>query len=154
MIHSRKALLALSLCTGLIPGAALAADNNGAGGAATLNATVGSLAVNGGRFICTAAINSDGTIATTLAGSFIDATRTFKVGTGDYQVAFKGPCGNVQIQNGWFRVVQRDTLTTGVLPDGTCIVADRAGVPSAVFIRCFNTAGVQANTSFTVSVSR
>jgi hypothetical protein len=32
--------------------------------------------------------------------------------------------------------------------------ADRDGVPSALFIECFNAAGVDTNTSFTVSVSR
>lgn len=152
MFRSKNALLALSLCAGLIPGAALAVDNNG--GTGPLNATPGSLAVNGGRFICTAAINSDGTIATTLIGSFIDGAHTLRLAPGRCQVAFKGPCANVQIANGWFRVVQVDTLTTGMTGAHYCTVADRNGVTNAVFMESFNQAGGRADTSFTISVSR
>jgi hypothetical protein len=54
----------------------------------------------------------------------------------------------------WFRIIQPDTLTLGTLPALTCTVADRFGLPSAVFIECFNSAGARTNTSFTVSVSR
>jgi hypothetical protein len=60
----------------------------------------------------------------------------------------------VQIANGWFRVIQPDTLTIGSLPARSCVVADRLGVPSALFIQCFNNTGVLVDTSFTVSVSR
>jgi hypothetical protein len=118
---------------------------------------VGSLAPNEGHILCTAAINSNGTIATHLFGGtfdYIDAPRTFRLSTGRYQVGFKGPCPNVQIANGWFRIVQPDTLTGGVLGPRYCTVANRDGVPSALFIECFNNAGADTDTSFTVSVSR
>ena len=56
--------------------------------------------------------------------------------------------------NGWFRIVQPDTLTGGVLGPHYCTVADRDGNPAGVFIECFNNAGVDTDTSFTLSVSR
>lgn len=160
MSNGKNALFALFLCAGIVPGAALAQsqDRLFAGAAATpLNAVVGSIAPNEGHFLCTAAINSNGTIATHLFGAsfdFIDSTRTFKLLTGRYQVGFKGPCANVQIANGWFRLVQPDTLAGGVLGARYCNVANRDGVPSALFIECFNNAGIDTDTSFTVSVSR
>ena len=87
-----------------------------------------------------------------------NAAATFKLPgqTGRYQVGFKAPCPNVQIANGWFRLVQPDTLTGGVMAARFCYVANRdpPGPPSALFIECFNAAGVDADTSFTVSVSR
>jgi hypothetical protein len=64
MLRSTSVFLALSLAAGLVPGLALA-QQNGPSGPVPANAVVGSLAVNGGRILCTAAINSDGTIATT-----------------------------------------------------------------------------------------
>jgi hypothetical protein len=121
---------------------------------------VGSLTPNQAHLLCSAAINSNGTVATHLFGGTgapfdsIDAPRTFRILPGRYQVGFKAPCPNVQIANGWFRLVQPDTLTGGVLGARYCTVADRDGVPSALFIECFNAAGVDTNTSFTVSVSR
>jgi hypothetical protein len=151
MFRRKNALLSVALCAALVPGAALAVDNNGPVGP---DLGVGTAAVNGGRILCTAAINTNGSIATTLAGSFIDPVNTHILGTGIYQVAFKGPCGNIQSINGWFRLIQPDTLTTGSLPARSCTVADRGGLVSGLFITCFNSAGVLTNTSFTVSVSR
>jgi hypothetical protein len=121
---------------GLLPGTALA-EPNAQPGVTPENAVVGSQAVNGGRILCTAAINSNGTIATTLTGSFIDSTKTFRITKGQYQVRFKGPCGNVQGVNGWFHIVQVDTLTTGNPTPAICQTADRAGVPSAIFCNLF-----------------
>jgi hypothetical protein len=154
MIRSASVFLSLSLAAGLASGAALAADSNGPGGAAPKNAGVGSIEENGGRFLCNAAINTNGSIATELDSSFIDPVRTFKLSTGTYQVGFKGPCANVQIANGWFRIVQPDTLTFNTLPARSCTVADRFLVPSALFIQCFDFRGNLVDTSFTVSVSR
>jgi len=151
MFRRKNALLSVAMCAAVVPGAALAGDNNG--GPAP-NAPVGSLALNAGRILCTAAINSNGTIATTLAGSFINPATTSRFGLGLYQVGFKGPCSNVQAVNGWFRIVQRDTLTTGSLGAGSCAVADRSGNPAGVFVNCFNGTGGAADTSFTLSVSR
>ena len=156
MIRSASVFLGLSLAAGLASGAALAA--NGPSGPAPSNAVVGSIEENGGRFLCNAAINSNGTIATELDSSFIDPAKTFKgpdgLRVGTYQVGFKGPCANVQIANGWFRIVQPDTLTFGTLPARSCTVADRFLVPSALFIQCFDHNGNLVDTSFTVSVSR
>jgi hypothetical protein len=153
MFRRKNALLSVALCVAVVPGAALAGDNNNNGGPAP-NAPVGSLALNAGRILCTAAINSNGTIATTLVGSFINPATTSRVGLGQYQVGFKGPCSNVQAINGWFRIVQRDTLGTGLLGAGSCAVADRAGNPAGIFVNCFNGTGGAADTSFTLSVSR
>ncbi len=150
MFRRKNTLLSVALCAALVPGAALAVDNGPVGP----DLVVGSGAVNGGRILCTAAINTNGSIATTLAGSFIDPVNTHILGTGVYQVAFKGPCGNIQSINGWFRLIQPDTLTGGSLPARSCTVADRVGLVSGLFIACFNSAGLLTNTSFTVSVSR
>lgn len=133
-------------------GVALAGPN----GTAARDITAGTAAPNQGHFLCTAAINSDGTIATVGGGaaSHVKAASTFRLGTGTYQVAFLAPCGNVQLKNGWFRVVQVDTLTTGSISPGTsCTVADRAGDTSAVFVDC-GLNGTAVDTSFTISVSR
>jgi hypothetical protein len=150
MFRRKNTLLSVALCAALVPGAALAVDN----GPVAPDLAVGSGALNAGRILCTAAINTNGSIATTLAGSFIDPVNTHILGTGVYQVAFKGPCSNIQSINGWFRLIQPDTLTTGSLPARSCTVADRAGLVSGLFIVCFNSAGLLTNTSFTVSVSR
>jgi hypothetical protein len=147
----KKYSLLICFCSWLVPGAALAQDNNGGTKA---NATPGSLTPNQGHILCTAAINSDGTIATRLTGSYINSANTKRLSTGTYQVAFNYPCGNVQIVWGWFRLVQPDTLTDGTLPARSCIVADRAGVPSALWIQCFSNTGALTDTSFTVSVSK
>jgi hypothetical protein len=157
MKHRVSSFLAVSLCTALLPSAVFAQsqqDRPSSSAVAPANAPVGSAAVNAGRILCTAAINSTGTIATTLAGSFINSATTSRITTGRYQVGFKGPCSNVQSTNGWFRIVQPDTLTGGVLGPFYCTVADRTGNPAGVFIECFNKAGVDADTSFTLSVSR
>jgi hypothetical protein len=145
--------LLLGTAIGLVPGAAFAQSQDKPSSAAVspADAPVGSLAPNQAHFLCTAAINSTGTIA---GGNFVDPARTFKLGTGRYQVGFLAPCPNVQIANGWFRVIQPDTLNNSVMPDRSCYVADRFGVASALFIECFDHNGSDANTSFTVSVSR
>jgi hypothetical protein len=152
MVRGAANLIAISLCAGLFPNLALAQSVNN--GPRPLNAGVGSLALNAGRILCTAAINSNGTIATTLTGSFINAAQTLRLSQGAYQVAFLGPCSNVQAANGWFRLVQVDTLTTGFLGGITCSVADRAGLPNAIFVGCTNNTGVFTDASFTLSVSR
>jgi hypothetical protein len=132
-------------------GAALAAGNGGPKRSIAPNTAK----ANHGHFLCTAAINDNGTIATNgPATSYINAAKTFQIGTGIYQVAFISPCNNVQLVNGWFRVVQPDTLTTGTLATGsTCHVADRAGEPSAIWVQC-GVGTTLTDMSFTLSVSR
>ena len=97
----------------------------------------------------TAAINSVATVANCFR---CNRANTFTLGTGLYQVGFDE---NVQANNGWSRWVQVDTLSTGSISNVSCTTADRAGVPSAVWVACFNNAtGLPANTSFFLFVAR
>lgn len=112
-------------------------------GYAPSDAPAGSLQDNRGNLLCTAAINSTGTKA---GGNTVAAST--RLGLGTYQVTFKAPCTSVTAANGWMRVVQVDTLTTGSLPSIKCTTADRAGVPNAVWVACYNSAGAPADTSF------
>jgi hypothetical protein len=77
----------------------------------------------------TAAINSDGSVASCFG---CDPIQTVRLGVGIYQVNF---FENVQATNGWSRWLQPDTLSTGSL-DAYCTTADRAGLPSAIFVQC------------------
>jgi hypothetical protein len=157
-MRSTSAFFALSLSAGFLPVVALAGGPNEPSGTTPANATVGSLAVNAGRVLCTAAINSNGSIATTPTGSFV-TTGTGRLTKGQYAVVFKGPCGNVQAVNGWFHSVHVDTLTTGALGPTICTTADLAGNPAGVFVICFcppfNPGFSSAcDTSFELSASR
>ena len=154
MFNVKSVALAALMGAAFLPGAAFAGDNGG--GPTGLDVTVNSLAANEGHILCTAAINSTGSVAT--AGgpgtSHVDVVHTLSIGVGQYQVAFLNPCSNVTIKNGFFRIVQTDTLSGGSVPAGTsCSVADRDGVVNAVFVKC-DVLGTPTNTSFTISVSR
>jgi hypothetical protein len=129
------------------------ADSNG--GAGRRDLPVHTARANNGQVLCTAAINTDGTIATQApAASYINPAKTIKLSTGQYQVGFIVPCNNIVLANGWFRVVQPDTLESGALaPGSSCTVADRSGEPSAPFIRCA-VGTTETDMSFTVQVSR
>ena len=130
----------LVAAAGLVLGmGAQAADN----GYAALDAAPGSLLDNRGNILCTAAINSTGV----KAGGNTVASST-RLGVGTYQVAFKAPCSPVTAASGWMRIVQVDTLTIGTLPSIRCVTADRAGVPIAVWVQCYNAAGTPVDTSF------
>jgi hypothetical protein len=96
----------------------------------------------------TAAINPDGTVAACFG---CNKGNTVHLGTGVYQVGFNT---NVQANNGWSRWVQVDTLSTGSIAGVSCTTADRAGLPSGVFVLCLNTAGVDTDTSFFLFVAR
>ena len=156
MICRKNALLSLALCAGLIPGAALAQeDNNNGGPAGPQNVPAGShRRTNHGHFVCDVAINSNGSIATPASeANYISAAA--QIGAGTYRIRFNPPCQNVQITNGWYRIVQPDLLTAGFLQLArNCGVADEPGFPNGILVRCFNSAGAQAPTSFTLSVSR
>jgi len=106
---------------------------------------------NHGHFVCTAAINSGGGV---FSGEYVNTAQTMKLGTGTYQVGFNAPCADVRIALGWYRIAQPDTLTWGTLPARSCIVADRAGVSSAIWLQCYGANGALVDTSFTLSVSR
>jgi hypothetical protein len=161
MMRFKSTLFALSLCAALVSGIALAAAavNEGPVGGmdADMDAAGPALNTNEGHFLCTAAITSAGGV---FSGQYVNGALTFRLTPamggllhGSYQVAFLAPCPNVQIANGWFRICQIDTLTTGTV-NGYCTVADRFGVPSAVFVETFNAAGVPTDLPFTLSVSR
>jgi len=92
----------------------------------------------------TAAINSDGSVATCF--QCVSATR---LALGQYQVVFNT---NAQATNGWSRWVQPDTLSTGTT-NAYCTTADRAGVPNGVWIECRNAAGL-TDTSFYLFFAR
>jgi len=115
------------------------ADNGGYGAE---NAP-GPVLDNRGSILCTAAINSTGLKA---GGNTVAAST--RLGVGTYQITFKAPCTAVTAANGWARIVQVDTLTAGTLPSIKCITADRAGVPNAVWVQCYNSAGALTDTSF------
>jgi hypothetical protein len=82
----------------------------------------------------TAAINSDGTIASCFE---CVPANTKRLGVGQYQIDFGE---NVQAINGWSRWVQADTLTTGTV-NAWCNTADRAGDPNAVWVNCQHSGG-------------
>ena len=152
MARFKSITLALSLCAALAPGIALADDNNTGGTLAPAAATGPSrIADNHGHFVCTAAIRANGTV---FSGEYVKVAQTLRLSAGTYQVAFTDPCPVVTIASGWFRIAQPDTLTTGTLPARSCTTADRGGVPSAVWVRCFNASGAPTDTPFTLHVSR
>ena len=108
-------------------------------------------AQNHGQVLCTAFVNSNGSRA---GGTHV--TTTSKVGVGQYNVRFSGPCsGNIRINNGWARWVQPDTLQFGTT-DGHCTTADLAatGGVGGIWVSCFNGAGAQADRSFSLFVAR
>lgn len=148
MVHVKKSALALALCAALVPSAAFAGVNDQPAEAPA--AAGAALDTNEGHFLCTAAITAAGGV---FSGQYVNGPLTGQLSTGTYQVAFNAPCPNVQLANGWFRVCQIDTLTTGEAT-GYCTVADRAGVPSGIFVATFNSAGAPTNLPFTLSVSR
>jgi hypothetical protein len=161
MVRSKSTSFALSLCAALVSGIALAAanvnDGPEGGMQQDMDAAGPALNTNEGHFLCTAAITAAGGV---FSGQYVNAALTSKVlpGAGGllhgaYQVAFLAPCPNVQIANGWFRICQIDTLTTGTV-NGYCTVADRFGVNSAVWVETFNAQGVPTDLPFTLSVSR
>ncbi len=121
------------------------------------NAPTGSLNPNRGEIKCTAAVNSNGSVATRIqfpSRSHVDPFGTVRLGTGLYQVAFLHPCSDVRSVLGWFRWVQPDDLNSGAVGARYCTVADRLGDTAAVFVECFNGAGFLADTSFTITLSR
>jgi hypothetical protein len=160
MVCSKSTVFALSLCVVLVPGTLFAAVNGPEGQEIVAGAPAAAgpaTSTNEGHFLCTAAINATGGV---FSGQYVNGALTGRVlpaqgglAAGSYQVSFNAPCANVQIANGWFRICQIDTLTIGTI-GGYCTVADRYGVPSAVWVETFNAAGTPTNLPFTLSVSR
>jgi hypothetical protein len=103
-----------------------------------------------GMVRATAAINSNGTVASCFG---CNRSSTGRVGTGEYQVIFNEP--NVQAANGWSRWLQVDTLGRNFWINRSCTTADRSGHVNGVWVSCFdNQTGAPADTSFFLFVAR
>ncbi len=142
-----KLAVALSLSTALFSVAAMGQGENG-----PTELDIAKIAKPVGAVLCTAAVNSTGT----LAGKF-GAKSVTHLGTGLYQVEFAGgACGaNVQAVKGHMRWLQVDTLTTGSITGGVrCTTADRVGVVSAIFVECEDAGGTAVDTSFFLFIAR
>lgn len=136
----------------ILPVSAAFADNNG-GEFAPADAAVGSLKANFGNAVCTAAINSTGTVAGG-ASVNLNAAQTQRISAGTYEVDFKNPCQDVRAASGFARYVQVDTLTFGSAPPITCTTADRAADISSIWVQCWDQTGALADTSFFLTVTR
>ncbi len=122
-------------------------QNGGDRTAAPLDGTVNT--PTRGVVFKTAAINSGASVANCFR---CNRATTTHVSTGEYQVGFDE---NVQAINGWSRWVQVDTLNIGSISNVSCTTADRAGLPSGVWVACFNNStGAPADTSFFLFVAR
>ena len=153
----RVTLKSLALAAGLVmtlAGIASAQEPNTLPGQSPVPAAVTLSQATRGVVFYTAAINSDGTVASCFG---CNRARTFKLSTGQYQVDFGK---NVQANNGFSRWVQADTLTTGT-ENAWCNTADRAGDANAVFVNCQTTGGpgsmgnsAPVDTSFFLFVAR
>lgn len=118
-----------------IPGNAVAQSfPNTETGIKPLNLVPGTAAPTRGVVFFTAAINSDGTVASCFE---CDAANTKRLGVGQYQIDFGE---DVEAVNGWSRWVQADTLATGTT-DAWCNTADRAGDANAVWVNCQHAGG-------------
>jgi hypothetical protein len=94
-----------------------------------------------GVMVYTAAINSDGTVASCYGCL---KAKTLHIGTGQYQVAFGQ---NVQATLGFSRWVRPDTLAAGAT-NVWCDTADRAGLTSGVYVNCQTAAGPKDSSFF------
>ncbi|MDB5970578.1 MAG: hypothetical protein JWQ90_3028 [Hydrocarboniphaga sp.] len=145
-----KRLVVVAAVTAIFSSMGASAGPNDSAGPVPADVAAGSLTGTSGLSLCTAAINSDGT----LAGKF-RAKSSALVAPGSYEVLFGDICGNITAVNGWSRWVQVDTLTTSQVSGGiTCTTADRAGAKNGVFIYCTDAAGAAINTSFFLFVAR
>jgi hypothetical protein len=132
----------------------MAQDNNTVPGAPRAPRNLQSAQPTRGVVFFTAAINTDGSIASCFQ---CNAPNTTRVGVGQYQIDFGQ---NVQAINGWSRWVQADTLTTGT-ENAWCNTADRAGDDNAVWVNCQTSGGPGSmgnskpvDTSFVLFVAR
>jgi len=126
---------------------------NRAPGETVLDAILGPVLAKAtkGKVKCTAAINSDGTVAQCFLCNR-DPAETRRITTGQYEVAFSGVCSNVTANLGFSRWVQPDTLGTA-FTDAYCTTADRAGDPTSIFVGCKNASGF-VDTSFFLFVAK
>jgi hypothetical protein len=114
--------------------------NNSRPGVVPFDITPGSAQPTRGVVIFTAAINSNGSVASCFG---CDKAKTFRVGVGRYIVDFGE---NMQAVNGWSRWVQPDTLQFGIVgstgnPGAWCTTADAAADSNAVWVNCQHAGG-------------
>ncbi len=143
------AMLAVAGASSWQPVTHAQSDDNG--GSSIFTSQVTLAARNRGIVNFTAAINSDGTVAQCFECA--PATTT-KLGTGIYQVDF---LRDVRATSGYFRFIQVDTLQTGTISGGvSCTTADRAGLSTAIYVKCTSaaSAGAEVDTSFMVIAFR
>jgi hypothetical protein len=126
--------LAVALIIGLAGAASAFEEDNLPPGQSAVPAAVTLSNTTRGVVFFTAAINSDGTVASCF---HCNTAQTFKLSTGAYQVDFGQ---DIRANNGFSRWVQPDTLTTGS-ENAWCNTADRGGDVNAVFVNCQTTGG-------------
>ena len=119
------------------------------GGRSAEDAPVGSIPIASGAPLCRAAINSNGTIA----GGGGTLTSAANLGTGFYEVIWKGRCLNVTAANGFSTWIQTHTFTTGAV-NAYCTAADRAGNPNGTFVACYSGNNVPTDVSFFIRVEK
>src|SRR5262245_4153109 len=103
-------VVAIALAVATVPFAQFSAPNG-----QKTESEVALAATTRGVVFRTAAINSDGTVAS----CFQCVSGTQRLALGQYQVIFNT---NAQANNGWSRWVQPDTLSTGTL-NASCVTA-------------------------------
>ena len=154
----RVTLKSLALTVGLIVGLTAAAsafeDTNLHPERSAVPAAVTLSNTTRGVVFFTAAINSDGTIASCFN---CNHAKTFRLSTGDYQVDFGQ---DIRATKGFSRWVQADPLNATAV-NAWCNTADRAGDVNAVFVNCQTTGGpgsmgnsAPVDTSFFLFVAR
>src|ERR1700739_2473623 len=111
MTKLKNRSMALLLCAALVPTNVFAANGDNAannnlpaGAKAAMAPAVTGAIGNHGHFVCTAAINANGTV---FSGEYVNASQTQHLSTGTYQVVFNtyattndAPCSDVRIALG------------------------------------------------------
>ena len=147
-MNVRKSVVATVSAMLLLGGMAANAKNSGG---YVKDVAEGSLKANHGMTLCTAAINSDGTVA---GGQHVNKNNTARTSIGQYEVSFFKPCNDVRASEGFMRFVQIDALDDTFVVPAACITADRNGDKSAIYIFCSDFDGNPIDVSFFLQVSR
>jgi hypothetical protein len=134
-LSAAVAILGIAIASGASAQTADELNTRPGAAPAPFNLTPGSAQPTRGVVFFTAAINSDGSVASCFG---CNTARTIRVTVGRYIVDFGQ---NVQAINGWSRWVQPDTLQTGIVgtlanPGAFCTTADSIADSNAVWINC------------------
>ena len=146
-MNARKMVSALGGTFLLAASFAVVAQANG--GRSAEDAPVGSIPILSGAPLCRAAINSDGTIA----GGGGTLASTAKLGTGQYEIVWKGRCVNVTAANGFSTWIQTHTFRDSSV-NAYCNAADRSGVPNGTYVNCYSGNNVATDVSFFIRVEK